>query len=227
MVGGRSPEDSDCAHPLAEERQVELNEISNPSVLYHEGYQDGSVEPKSLLAAHAIASAIWDVLSPGSVLDVGSGAGALVNAFQSRGIRSKGVDGSIHVKHVAERVWGGGQYIDVADLRLPYSAGAQFDCVTCFDVAEHIEGEFSRVLVRTLVNNTRLGGYVVLGPAPEGQDGVGHVNLQHPTYWISKMEQYGCKLLPERSEILREKIRKNPDHAHLWWIAKNLMVFYV
>jgi cyclopropane fatty-acyl-phospholipid synthase-like methyltransferase len=200
-------------------------DLSDPSVLYHEGYQQGSVEEKALRAAEVIAAAIASEFQPDSVLDVGSGAGALVRAFLLLGKDSRGVDGSLHIKHVAEQVWGGDAFLDIADLRKPYFAGRKFDVVTCFDVAEHIEEQYAGTLCRTLVNNTNEGGHILLGPAPEGQDGVGHVNLQHPTYWIEKMENYGAKLLPHVSERLRRSIRLRPEHNTLWWVAKNLMVF--
>src|SRR5690606_1745830 len=116
---------------------VEAMDLSDPSVLYHEGYQQGSVEEKALRAAEVIAAAIASEFQPDSVLDVGSGAGALVRAFLLLGKDSRGVDGSLHIKHVAEQVWGGDAFLDIADLRKPYFAGRKFDVVTCFDVAEH------------------------------------------------------------------------------------------
>jgi SAM-dependent methyltransferase len=186
---------------------------------YHSAYQFDSQNDKAREAYAEIAAAIVADLHPRLVFDVGCGGGAFIRGLLQQGVEAFGVDGSSHAaSFLPER-------IEVMDLGQPIPARVPLpDMVTCFDVAEHLDERFADQLVRTCCRNTRL--WVLFGAARDGQDGLGHVNCQHPTYWIEKFEDEAFKLDVRISNGLRQLIKEKPHANHLWWVAQNLLVFY-
>lgn len=195
----------------------DTNEIS---AVYHEGYQAGSVQPEILKAYAWIASVINAYFHVGkSHLDVGCGGGALVRAMLALGYDSMGVEGSEHAVDIMP------DSIILGDLRDPsFSLDREFDIVTCFDVAEHIDHEHSSTLCDFFDTHVRARGVLIFGAAGEGQDGLGHVNCQHPCYWINLLK-HGFRLNAWESELIRNAIKANNVHSSAWWVARNLMVF--
>jgi hypothetical protein len=189
------------------------------SSVYFDQYQRDSVDEKAIDAAEVIGDALARHFTPESSMDLGCGGGALVRALVNRGVDAWGVEGSVFGQRLLPL------RIHLWDLRAPLAYDRKYELVTCFDVAEHIEEEYADVLVDNVVNNTLPWGFAVFGPAPEGQDGLGHVNCQHPSYWIEKFEARGFGLLSRETNLLRQEVKSDARHAHLWWVAKNLMVF--
>src|SRR5262245_54653445 len=184
--------------------QASKADTAEVSCIYGESYQLDSVAEQAIGAADAIAGALVRTFAPRHACDVGCGGGALVRALEQRGVDAVGVEGS---------VFGSSLYpdrIQLHDLRSPLYPKQHYELVTCFDVAEHIEEEYSEVFLRNLVGLTAPWGWLVLGPAGEGQDGLGHVNCQHPTYWIEKLQGFGFGLFPQLSNRLRAEIRTDP-----------------
>jgi len=195
--------------------------IEQISEMYHSAYQYDSQDDRARESYAEIAAAICEVLHPVRAFDVGCGGGSLIRGLLAQGVEATGVDGSLHAAaFMPDRIWN-------HDLRYPMLSMTQrppADMVTCFDVAEHIEEEYADQVVRTCVQNS--GIWILFGPALDGQDGLGHVNCQHPTYWIEKFEEQGCKLDSRVSNQLRAVIKAKPHANHLWWVAQNVMVFY-
>jgi cyclopropane fatty-acyl-phospholipid synthase-like methyltransferase len=170
-----------------------------------------------------VAMVLVQNLRPSTACDVGCGGGALVTALEHCGVDAVGLEGSVFAYQLLpDRIY-------VQDLRQLVQWDPEWsrkhDLVTCFDVAEHIEEEYVDVFVENLVRCTAPWGTLVLGPAPEDQDGLGHVNCQHPTYWIEKLEGKGFGLSSQLSNQLRREIKAS-DTNFLWWIGKNLMAFH-
>lgn len=190
------------------------------SAVYNEGYQACSVQPEIVNAYAWIARVIAAYFHVGKThLDVGCGGGALIRGMLAMGYDSMGVDGS---EYAAEFM---PDSIVVGDLRDPsFSLGREFDIVTCFDVGEHIDHEHAQALCDFLDNHVRARGVLIFGAAGEGQDGLGHVNCQHPCYWINWLK-HGFRLNAWESELIRNAIKANHDHNSAWWVARNLMVF--
>lgn len=190
--------------------------------VYHASYQNDSVEPRIVEAFDVIAREIKRMFgTPLSAMDVGCGGGALIRGLLAYEIDAYGLEGSSHgVKLMPDR-------IKQHDLRDAYKCkwADRYDLVTCSDVAEHVEPDYANTLCDTLSELTKPGGWLLFGAAGEGQDGLGHVNCQHPCYWIGKLEARGFKLFPNVSEELRTKIKANEGHSTVWWYAKNVMVF--
>lgn len=197
-----------------------MRNIEQISEMYGEGYQAGSVEPKQLVAYSWIARVISVYFHVGKQhLDVGCGGGALIRGMLAQGYNSIGVEGSLAAQDIMP------DSIIVGDLRDPsFTLEQEFDIVTCFDVAEHIEEEYADILCDFLEAHVRPRGVLLFGAASEGQDGHGHVNCRHPCYWIHKL-MHAFRLNEAESELIRDAIKSNPDHNSAWWVAKNLLVF--
>lgn len=199
--------------------KFDTNEVTD---LYFQQYQIDSVAEQALSAYSSIAEVLVRTFEPKNAMDLGCGGGALIRGLVQRGVDAIGLEGSGHaVSLLPDR-------IALWDLRTPLPVGAfrgQNELVTSFDVAEHIEPEYADIFVANLCSSVAPWGTVVLGPAPEGQDGHGHVNCQHPTYWIEKMEAHGFGLFSKLSNQVREEIKVVPGTNFLWWVPKNLMVF--
>jgi ribosomal protein L11 methylase PrmA len=196
-----------------------VNNTGEISEMYHAQYQYDSQDEKAREASDEIAKVLSDYFHPKSAFDVGCGGGALIRGFLACGVDAYGVEGSQHaVALMPER-------IELADLRTKMMWNGGADLVTCFDVAEHIEAGFAEIFVENILARCHSTSHIVFGAAGEGQDGLGHVNCQHPVYWIGLFRNHGWEVLPTDSEYVRADIKRQPHTNHLWWVAKNLMVF--
>jgi SAM-dependent methyltransferase len=88
-------------------------------------------------------SAIFDALdgqSPGRVLEVGCGAGALLYDLRERGYTGIGVEVSDRARMIANEVLGADQSMEVC-AQIPSGPSESFDLVMAFEVLEHIEND--------------------------------------------------------------------------------------
>lgn len=144
-----------------------------------------------------VCDAIVKEFAPSSVVDVGCAIGEFVMGFHGRSIFSCGVEGSERcLPHivVARRL------IKIRDLRKKFDLEMFFSLVMCFEVAEHIEPEYTDQFLDNLVN---LSDRVLLTAAPPGQGGHYHVNCQPKQYWIDKFDNLGYENIQERAENVK------------------------
>ncbi len=170
---------------------------------------EGSASSASVIAPLA---AEW--LKPRSVLDVGCGEGAWLEAFRCCGVRDVfGVDGCYvdRAKLLIEET----DFREV-DLAQPLMLHRHFDLVLCLEVAEHIPQSGAEILVESLV---RHGAVILFSASIPFQDGTGHVNEQWPHYWIAKFAQRGYHAV----DCLRPVVWN--DKRVRWWFAQNAMFF--
>ena len=131
---------------------------------------------------------------PSSVLDVGCGTGTWLKAAQELGITDIfGVDG---VEVPADRLHIPIEKIRHQDLTKPWDLQRRFSAVFCFEVAEHLAGDFAPILIDALVKH---GDAVFFSAACPGQRGQHHVNCQWPAYWQ--------KLFNERGYVCSDEVR--------------------
>lgn len=138
-----------------------------------------------------------------TMLDVGCGPGGNIEAALSLGIDAYGFDGDYNLTantKIHPDILGRISFNDLT--KCVYNSPRQFDFIWCCEVAEHIEERFTPHLIRTLKENVKDGGIVMM-TANEGP-GVHHVNRKPPKWWIEKMDQFGLKHDSELSAKLKE-----------------------
>jgi len=166
---------------------------------------------------HRFAETIEKMWRPRSLLDVGCGAGYIVEYFAGR-IPVLGVDGSpgaLAVQSDEAR-----RRCILCDLTCPPPEDIRrFEFAVSIEVAEHIPAEHVGAFLRWFEGARR----VLLTAAPPGQGGTHHVNEQPPAYWQGLFAARGFRLDVVETEqwraLARAKTRACP------WVVRNAMVF--
>jgi len=167
-----------------------------------------------------VCDAIMKVFKPKSVMDVGCAIGDYVNGFLNKGIDSYGIEGSEAAKPFLVTPE---THVVFTDLRsLFYYRYKYCDLVLCFEVAEHIEPEYTNVFMRNL---TRMGDKILVTAAGPGQGGHYHVNCQEPQYWIDLFSDKGYQLNSEVMEAMKKEWEpwKNKKGMNAYY--QNLLYF--
>lgn len=151
---------------------------------------------------------------PKSYLDVGSGTGAMVNTAEKLGAQVNGLDQLPRAAHPKLL-----QY----DLRYPVQLGRTYELVTSIETAEHIECEYSDILVDTITRHAE--HRIVFTAAMPGQPGHGHVCLKDAYYWREKFYARGWDYNGYETAKLAT-ILAHARHAQ-HHIEANLQVFYL
>jgi SAM-dependent methyltransferase len=167
--------------------------------------------------------AIWAALAilgrPQTYLDLGCGDGWMVHTAAMAGIEALGIEGS------QACIDAGSEWADIRlhDLTTPLELGRQFELVSCIEVAEHLPIEAAKILVSTIRRHTYK--WILWTAAPPGQGGDGHINCQPPEYWEALFEQTGAHVAVEETALMKTVWTKAA--GGLFWLAKNVVVFYV
>lgn len=175
------------------------------------------VDQTAAWSANAMADSIKRDLAPRSVLDLGCGTGALIEALREREIEVAGLEYSqaalevCHKKHLTV------SRFDVAYDHLPSHLAGR-DLVVSFEVAEHLPAKRANHFIRLL---TTASNTVVLGAATPGQGGTNHLNEQPHEYWIQKMRKQHFQFNEELSLQWRDEWRQTTAN----WYWSNAMVF--
>jgi SAM-dependent methyltransferase len=162
-----------------------------------------------------LADSIVELEAPASVVDVGCGAGILLERFQERNVEIRGIEGSRHAIELS----GVRDHILRANLEHGVPAVGRFDLACCIEVAEHLPARSAKGLVDGL---TRLSDAVVFTAALPGQGGTHHVNERPHAYWEGLFARAGFERDNRRESELKERIAAIPEPA---WMRMNLMVF--
>ncbi len=167
-------------------------------------------------SAIIFAEIINNFYHPKSVVDIGCGIGLYLRELNKLGIAIFGVDGSPAA--------GRNLVIDksrflVQDATKDFFLPQKFDCVICFEVAEHIPTNASRVLVH---NITKMSNLVFFTGAPPGQGGHDHINEQSAEFWIALFNAKGYRWLEEDTKKLKKILS---ERGVVFWLANNLLVF--
>ena len=108
------------------------------------------------------------------------------------------------------------------DLRIPLHIGEHYDLVVCLEVAEHLPEVNADTLCDTIAEHAT--NWLLFTAAPPGQGGHGHVNLQYPEYWVSKLAQRGIYFQEDATNHIRAAWQ-NIMGESLPWLWKNAMLF--
>jgi hypothetical protein len=190
-----------------------------------EFYND--INTPALVSAEIILAELFFMsgIVPDSIIDIGCGEGAWLKVAKEKfGIKEiYGLDGSYIQK---DRLLIDENEFDHIDLNDPswsdyrisskkYSP-SPWDLVISLEVAEHISESSADYFIESLC---RFGDRVLFSAAIPGQNGLGHVNEQWPSYWVEKFEKNGFYT----DDLLRWIIWNDKDVAT--WYKQNIFLF--
>ena len=168
--------------------------------------------------ADGVARWVMANLHPQSVIDIGCASGLYLLPFLTAGIKVLGIDGAPTA---------GGKLTPENyrkfDLRNPLPLSKVFDVCLCLETAEHIEGEFTDVFVRTVAMSARI---IVWSAAKPGQGGEGHFNEQPRSFWENKFAAYGFQEHPLNADF-QMMIHENEgptSYYHPWLIHNSIIL---
>lgn len=191
------------------------------NLLYDSDYYKCDVDDPAIRSVGTMSESIYSEFKPKSIIDVGCGTGALLDALRKRGCEVCGLEYSEAALRLCRA-----QHLPVMKFNLErdlFTDQRVFDVVISTEVAEHLPARVADRYIRLLA---RLSSVIVFTAAPPGQGGrVGtdHVNEQPPSYWIAKFHQRGFKHHDALSRTWREKWKAAGDVALCYY--QNLMIF--
>lgn len=183
--------------------------------VYNESFAKSELRNKEWVAD--FCRVLLDKFSPNSVIDFGCGTGDILAPFERKGITILGLDGSdfnrryAHIKK---------DNFIVYDLRKRYFPKKKYDLCLCLEVAEHIDEEYSNMLIDSLISSSST---IIFTAAPPGQGGHDHCNLKPKGWWIKKFKNKKFNFINDLTNDLKKEMEKI-KHIQVWYI-NNLMVF--
>jgi SAM-dependent methyltransferase len=148
---------------------------------------------------------------PPTLLDIGSGTGAMVQFARSMGVDAVGVD------QIAQKP----DYR--TDLATPLDLARQFAYVLCLETAEHIPEMYAETFVANIAHHVIEGGLLIFSAASPGQAGNGHVHLKGAEYWRTMF--WGRKLLYREDMTIKLKLAWQLIPMPMMWLASNCQIF--
>ena len=194
-----------------------LGSVAGRDDIYNEDYYV-LVDAMAQRSVSVMTNSIMNSFAPKSLVDVGCGTGALLDAFKKRGVHVLGYEYSAAALEIC-RARGLG--VISFDLTRDWDqSNNQFDVALSTEVAEHIDDCFADRLVEFLVRRSRK---IVFTAATPGQGGgIDHVNEQPNSYWIEKFSALGYRL----ENSLTHKWRAEWEAADIEaCYFRNVMVF--
>ena len=167
----------------------------------------------SLQSALRILPHVFDLVSPGSVVDVGCGVGTWLAAARTLGVLDvMGLDGDYVDRHLLQIP---PDCFRATDLSRPFECERTFDLALSLEVAEHLPDTSAPALVESL---TRLAPVVLFSAAIPKQCGEHHINLQWQSWWIDQFNSKGFVAV----DCVRHRVWN--DVAVEWWYAQNVFL---
>jgi SAM-dependent methyltransferase len=178
--------------------------------------------------ASATATEVFKVLSvylrTESILDVGCGSGAWLEAGLKSGIkRATGVDLGSSIKVVENNpnlkpnIANHTLKLIVRDFVEDSTAGfIKSDLAMSLEVVEHLPEHVGRNLIQRL---TESADFIVFSGAQPGQGGTYHINEQPLRYWVEEFKKYGFDVYDPFRSVLQ-----NQSH-HPRFYALNTLLF--
>jgi SAM-dependent methyltransferase len=176
------------------------------------------IEYTAVYSQNPMADSIVRDLAPRTIVDLGCGTGALLEALRRRKVRVAGLEYSDAALAYCKKRGLPVRKFDIARHDLPRKLRRR-DVALSFEVAEHLPPELADQFVETL---TAASGTVVFSAATPGQGGTDHLNEQPHEYWIDKMRALGFHL----DEYLSRRWRDEWRGCTANWYHMNVMVFH-
>lgn len=150
---------------------------------------------------------------PKTYLDIGCGTGAMVNIARKLGITAFGID----------QIARSPDYFVPHDLRKPFNFNKKFELITCLEVIEHIEPEYTGVLLKSLFEHVREGTLFVFSAANPSQDSIDHYNLLPAYMWRRYMHDLGFSYREDYTTKIA--LLWSNLYSPLEYLAANVQVF--
>lgn len=190
----------------------------------HTGWADSLLyrydQPLRLRAIERILSRIAISLNEETrVLDIGCGAGDLIQVLAAKGARVTGIDISTEVVKRTKMRFKGNERVQIVtgkveELDFPSES---FDLVTSITVLQHVtEIESFLSAVQNVIKVVKKGGHMLLlelshYERPE-EEPAGYIAIRTPQEWVSIFKRAGCPLVnefayPQWGMMLLERLR--------------------
>jgi len=187
--------------------------LSQQAKVYNAAFFD-AVARDTQESARVVSSMVYDLVHPGSVLDVGCATGTWLAEWSRVGVPDVfGIDGD-YVDRTALRI--PVDSFQAVDLNRPFSLGRKFDLVQTLEVAEHLDESSADAFVESLSAH---GDVILFSAAIPGQGGTHHVNEQWPSYWAEKFAKAGYTAC----DVIRPQIWEDPRVDYLY--RQNILLF--
>ena len=170
--------------------------------------------------AEPVCTAINTALAPESVMDVGCAIGDYVHYWENNlNVKAYGIEGSPNAVEyfMSDNIF-------IYDLREPIKLNFNIDLVTCFEVAEHIEPEYTDQFLMNLCGMSRR---ILMSAAEPGAGGHYHVNCQPKDYWMKRMNALGygydhtiVRMIQSLWEPWREKKEMSSYYKNLFFFER-------
>ena len=169
---------------------------------------------RALHSARAVVPRLVELVAPRSVVDVGSGPGAWLQAFVEQGVKDVLAIDSARIDADQLRV-APEQFLsaDLADLP---RIDRRFDLALSLEAAHYAPEQAARGIVDAL---TAYAPVVYFGAAIPNQGGGPGLNRQWPRYWSDLFAERGYRC----ADVLRARLWEHPDVD--WWYAQNGLLF--
>lgn len=165
-------------------------------------------------SANVTVSLVVKILRPQSVVDIGCGEGAWLNAFAREGVKKiLGIDGD-YVRQ--DRLLIPPECFQTRDLAQPFTVDERFDLAVSLEVAEHLPESYARFFASSLAS---LAPAILFSAAIPGQGGTQHINEQWPSYWAALFSSCGFDCF----DFLRQRLWD--DERIAWWYRQNVLLF--
>lgn len=183
---------------------------------YDQDYYDRQVEVTAVHSAPAMAKSIVGHFRPRTVIDVGCGTGALLEAFRNLKCEVRGLEYS-----EAGLAYCGRRKLAVRKFNIGTDKidDKRYDIATSFEVAEHLAPRLADEFVDLLC---KLSSVVVMSAATPGQGGRDHVNEQPHSYWIGKFAERRYFFDKQNADRFSSDWREAGTSE---WYHNNVMIF--
>ena len=161
-----------------------------------------------------IATTIFNLYQPKTVVDFGCGPGHLSRELAKLGVKVTAIDGFSRPDFSNLNVEFHSVNLNDSTVIGNILNNRTFDVAICLEVAEHLNTSVSLELVAWL---TQVAPVVVFSAAVLGQGGVGHINLQARDFWHRQFTRHSF-LCADR---IREQLRLVPSIAP--WYRYNIL----
>ena len=148
---------------------------------YTERFYTGQMEDIEGREIDNLAKALFQVLGPKFVADVGCGRGRFLSVFKNFGCFIWGTDGAPAKKAgllFPEKCF------SEQDFRNGLIMPKKADLVLCLEVVEHLPPDTAKTLVRQICRSG--AKYIAFSGAHPGQGGTGHINERSAKYWVAE-----------------------------------------